>query len=183
MFATEERIVQAALGVVSRRGVRHLSMAEVSEAAEVSRTTLYRYFATKEKLLDRVAAYDLQRFSDGLDKALADGSSGAERTRALLDYAVGYINDHPARGLTESEPGFVIDYLRAMSPAVEAMVLGHLGTELAAAAPVVAGTLSIDQVVDVMMRLLASSWVLPERDRSHLVATMAWLLQPPPPAG
>ncbi|HEX4245169.1 MAG TPA: TetR/AcrR family transcriptional regulator, partial [Acidimicrobiales bacterium] len=113
MVATEERIVQAALGVVSRRGVRHLSMAEVSEAAGVARTTLYRYFATKEELLDRVAAYDLQRFSDGLDKALAEASSGPDRTRALLDYAVGYINDHPARGLTESEPSFVIDYLRA----------------------------------------------------------------------
>jgi AcrR family transcriptional regulator len=183
MIGTEERIVQAALRVVSRRGVRHLSMAEVSEAAEVSRTTLYRYFATKEKLLDSVAAYDLQRFSDGLDKALAQASSGPDRTRVLLAYAVGYINDHPARGLTESEPGFVIDYLRAMSPALEEMVVGHLGAELAAAAPVVAGTLSTDQVVDVLMRLLASSWVLPGRDRSHLVSTMEWLLQPPPPAG
>jgi len=182
MFGTEERIVRAALQVVSRRGVRHLSMAEVSEAAEVSRTTLYRYFATKEQLLDRVAAYDLQRFSDGLDKVLAEASSGAERTRVLLDFAVGYINDHPARGLTESEPGFVIDYLRAMSPAVEEMVLSHLRVELAQSAPVVAGTLSTDQVVDVLMRLLASSWVLPGRDRSHLVATMQWLLQPTPPA-
>jgi hypothetical protein len=47
----------------------------------------------------------------------------------------------------------------------------------------VTGTLSIDQVVDVLMRLLASNWVLPGRDRSHLVSTMEWLLQPPPPAG
>jgi AcrR family transcriptional regulator len=179
MSGTEERIVQAALRVVSRRGVRHLSMAEVSEAAEVSRTTLYRYFATKELLLDGVAAYDLQRFSEGLDKALAETSSGRERTRGLLDYTMGYINDHPARGLTESEPGFVIDYLRAMSPAVEEIVLRHLGAELAEAAPVVAGTLTTDQVVDVLMRLLASNWVLPGRDRSHVAATMEWLLQPP----
>ena len=83
MNGTEERIVQAALRVVSRRGVRHLSMAEVSEAAEVSRTTLYRYFATKEKLLDSVAAYDLQRFSDGLDKAQAHAPSGPDPDAAL----------------------------------------------------------------------------------------------------
>jgi hypothetical protein len=41
---------------------------------------------------------------------------------------------------------------------------------------VVAGALSPQQVVDVMMRLLTTSWVLPGRDRSHLVATMDWLL-------
>jgi AcrR family transcriptional regulator len=183
MTGTEERILQAALRVVSRRGVRYLSMAEVSEAAEVSRTTLYRYFATKEKLLDGVAAYDWQRFSDGLDKALAATTSGPERTRILLDYAVGYINDHPARELTESEPGFVIDYLRVMQPAVEEMLLGHLEAELAVAPPVVAGALSPQQVVDVMMRLLTTSWVLPGRDRSHLVATMDWLLHATMPAG
>jgi AcrR family transcriptional regulator len=183
MTGTEERILEAALGVVSRRGVRHLSMAEVSEAAEVSRTTLYRYFATKEQLLDAVASFDLQRFSDGLDKALAETSSGPERTRVLLDYAVGYINDHPARELTESEPGFVIAYLRAMQPAVEAMLLGHLGEELTSAPPVVAGALSAEQVMDVIMRLLTTGWVLPGRDRSHLVATMVWLVQGPCPAG
>ncbi|MGA7419402.1 MAG: TetR/AcrR family transcriptional regulator [Acidimicrobiales bacterium] len=182
MTGTEERILQAALRVVCRRGVRYLTMAEVSEAAEVSRTTLYRYFATKEQLLDGVAAYDWQHFSEGLDKALAEAASGPERTRVLLDYAVGYINDHPARELTESEPGFVIDYLRTMSPAVEAMLLGHLEEELASAPPVVAGALSAQQVVDIMARLLATSWVLPARDRSHLVATMDWLLDASPSA-
>jgi AcrR family transcriptional regulator len=182
MNGTEERILQAALRVVCRRGVRYLTMAEVSEASEVSRTTLYRYFATKEKLLDGVAAYDWQHFSEGLDKALAEAASGPERTRVLLDYAVGYINDHPARELTESEPGFVIDYLRTMSPAVEAMLLSHLEEELDSAPPVVAGVLSAQQAVDIMARLLATSWVLPARDRSHLVATMEWLLHASPPA-
>ncbi len=132
---------------------------------------------------DAVASFDLQRFSDGLDKALAETSSGPERTHVLLDYAVGYINDHPARELTESEPGFVIAYLRAMQPAVEAMLLGHLGEELTSAPPVVAGTLSAEQVLDVIMRLLTTGWVLPGRDRSHLVATMDWLLHGPSPAG
>ena len=113
MNGTEERIVQAALRVVSRRGVRPVH-GRGQRGRRGVRTTLYRYFATKEKLLDSVAAYDLQRFSDGLDKALAPAPSGPDRTRLLLDFAVGYINDHPARELTESEPGFVIDYLRAM---------------------------------------------------------------------
>ena len=86
--------------------------------------------------------------------------------------------------MTESEPGFVIDYLRAMSPAVEEMVVGHLGAELAGAAPVVSGTLSIDQVVDVLMRLLASSWRLAGAGPAHTSeVTMEWLLQPPTSAG
>ena len=38
---TEERILTAALGLIGRRGVRRLGMREISEAAGVSRGTLY----------------------------------------------------------------------------------------------------------------------------------------------
>ena len=60
---TEERILSAALRLLARRGVRRLGMQEVSEAAGVSRGTLYRYFPSKDHLLAAVAGFDEHRFS------------------------------------------------------------------------------------------------------------------------
>ena len=69
--STEERILTAGLELIGRRGVRRLGMRELAEAAGVSRGTLYRYFPSKEHVLAAAAAFDGQRFTDGLDAALA----------------------------------------------------------------------------------------------------------------
>ena len=46
-------------------------MQEVSEAAGVSRATLYRYFPSKDHLMDAVAVFDEHTFNEGLAVALA----------------------------------------------------------------------------------------------------------------
>ena len=67
---TEERIVSAALRLIGRRGVKRLGMQEISEAAGVSRGTLYRYFPSKVHVLVAAANYDERRFTDGLAAAV-----------------------------------------------------------------------------------------------------------------
>jgi AcrR family transcriptional regulator len=79
---TEERILSAALGLIGRRGVKRLGMQEVSEAAGVSRGTLYRYFPNRDRLLDGVAGYDEANFTRGLAAALAPVHEPAERLGA-----------------------------------------------------------------------------------------------------
>ena len=68
--STEERILSATLQLVGRRGMKRLGMQEVSEAAGVSRGTLYRYFPSKECLLDAVADFDERVFNQGLAAAV-----------------------------------------------------------------------------------------------------------------
>src|SRR5580698_9336501 len=99
---TEERILCATLRLLGRRGVKRLGMQEVSEAAGVSRATLYRYFPSKEHLLNAVAVFDEHRFSEGLAAALAASEDPAERMRAFVAFAFDYIRTHPARALFES---------------------------------------------------------------------------------
>ena len=55
--STEDRILRATLRLLGRRGVKRLGMQEVSEAAGVSRATLYRYFPSKDRLMDAVAIF------------------------------------------------------------------------------------------------------------------------------
>jgi len=49
--STRDRILDAAEACLRRRGIRHTTMAEVAEAAGISRTWLYRNFPNKETLL------------------------------------------------------------------------------------------------------------------------------------
>ena len=174
----EDRILRAALAVIGRRGVRRLAMGEVSDAAGISRTTLYRYFDNKESLLDAVARYDLDRFAAGLEEGLAGVEVGPERLDVVMRYVVDYIEGHPAAGLAESEPGFVIAYVQALLPELREILRKHLEGTLEEAGVVSAGVLEPDSLVDVLVRLQSTVWLVPAQERTHLVAAMRWLAAP-----
>src|SRR5580698_8935991 len=172
---TEERILVAALGLIGRRGVRRLGMREIAETAGVSRGTLYRYFPSKDHVL--AAAYDAQRFSDGIDDVLSTARSPEERITSFMAYAFEFIRTHPCRPLFESESGFVMSYLLDHLPSLRGELVLRLGDALDAVPAVAAGTLSRDQLADVIVRLFASSWIIPETDDASLVQSVNRILQ------
>src|SRR6202453_2642426 len=153
---TEERILTASLGLIGRRGVRRRGMREIAESAGLSRGTLYRYFPSKDHVLAAAAAYDAQRFSDGLDQVLAAARSPEERITAFMAYAFDFIRSHPCRPLFESESGFVMSYLLDHLPSLREELLRRLGDALDIVPAVAAGTLGKDQLADVVVRLFAS---------------------------
>jgi AcrR family transcriptional regulator len=175
--ATEERILSAALRLIGRRGVKRLGMQEVSEAAGVSRGTLYRYFPSKNQLLAAVAGFDEQRFSDGLAATLADRQDPTDRIESLVAFSFDYIRTHPARSLFESEPEFVLGYLLAHLPKLRTAVLDQLGDALDSVPSVASGSLSREQLVDIIVRLFASSWIIPETDDRTLVQSINGIVQ------
>jgi AcrR family transcriptional regulator len=174
---TEERILTAALELIGRRGVRRLGMGEIAEAAGVSRGTLYRYFPSKDHVLAAAAAYDGRRFSDGLDQVLADTRTPEERIAAFMAYSFDFIRSHPCRPLFESESGFVMSYLLDHVPSLRAELLLRLGDALDAVPAVAAGVLGREQLADVIVRLFASSWIIPESDDASLVLSVNRILQ------
>ena len=175
---TVERILGATLRLVGRRGVRRLGMQEVSEAAGVSRGTLYRYFPSKDHLMDAVAVFDEQQFSDGLAASLAAGRDPAEKIRLFVAFAFDYIRMHPARSLFESEPAFVLGYLLVHLPKLQSTLLEQLGDALDAAPAVASGSLSREQLADIVVRLFASSFIIPEPDDRALVQSVTGILLP-----
>jgi AcrR family transcriptional regulator len=174
---TEERILVAALGLIGRRGVRRLGMQEIAEAAGVSRGTLYRYFPSKEQVLTAAAAYDERRFSDGVDQLLAAARSPEERIGDFMAYAFAFIRAHPARSLFESEPGFVLSFLLDHLPALHDELVERLGDALDTVPAVARGDLDREQLADVIVRLFASSWIIPETDDASLVQSVNRILQ------
>jgi AcrR family transcriptional regulator len=175
---TEERILRATLRLVGRRGVKRLGMQEVSEAAGVSRATLYRYFPSKDRLMDAVAIFDERTFSEGVAASLAVVEDPSARIRTFVAFAFDYIRMHPARSLFETEPEFVLGYLLAHLPKLQAAFLAQLGDAVDAAPAVASGSLSREQLVDVVVRLFASSFIIPEPDDRALVQSVNGILLP-----
>lgn len=64
---TRERLKQAALDLFARRGFDDVTVDEIAEAADVSKSTLFRYYETKEDLLFA----DAVGHRDALVRALA----------------------------------------------------------------------------------------------------------------
>ncbi len=175
--ATEERILTASLSLIGRRGVRRLGMREIAETAGVSRGTLYRYFPSKDHVLAAAADYDAQRFSDGLDEVLAAALTAEDRITSFMGYAFDFIRSHPCRPLFESESGFVMGYLLDHLPSLRGELVLRLGDALDAVPVVAAGTLGREQLADVIVRLFASSWIIPESDDASLVQSVNRILQ------
>ncbi len=175
--ATEERILTAALGLIGRRGVRRLGMQEIAEAAGVSRGTLYRYFPSKGHVLMGAADYDERRFSVGLDQVLATVQVPEERIGAFMAYAFDFIRSHPCRPLFETESGFVISYLLDHLPSLRGELVLRLGDALDTVPAVASGAVAADDLVDVIVRLFASSWIIPESDEASLVQSLNRILQ------
>ncbi len=114
---TRERILDATLEALARSGPRKVSMSEVAAIAEVSRPTLYRWFPSKEALLDAFSRHELERFDDGLSAATA-GLDGAARVDAVLAFVVEYQSRSSLRRIVEVEPAHVIHELARLLPTI-----------------------------------------------------------------
>jgi AcrR family transcriptional regulator len=176
--ATEERIVSAALRLIGRRGVRRLSMQDISEAAGVSRGTLYRYFPNKDLVIAAAAAYDETRFAAGLAEALTSSPDPLERIRAFIAFSFDYIRTHESRTLFETEPEFVLGYLLDYLPRMREAIVHELGEALDVIPVLASGETTREQLADVIVRLFASSWLIAESDERMLVHTINHILLP-----
>lgn len=162
---TRERILDGALLAIARHGLAKLGMRDVSVAAGVSRGTLYRYFPGREELLQDLAAVERERFQRRVGEALAAAPPNAARLEVALQHVAGYVRAHPAiRRVIETEPAFVLGYLRAEFPALRAATGQLLAPLLAETQPVRAGVATTEQLVDWLTRVMISAVLIPDPD-------------------
>jgi hypothetical protein len=109
---------------------------------------------------------------------LAAVEGRSERIRAFVEFAFDYIRTHPARDLFASEPEFVLGYLLRHLPKLQHAFLAQMGDAVDAAPAVASGRLTREQLVDVVVRLFASSFIIPEPDDRALVQSVNGLLLP-----
>jgi AcrR family transcriptional regulator len=108
-----QRILDGAMAALSRRGATQLSMTDVCDAAGISRATLYRYFSNKQDLLTAVGEHVSRNFIDGIQAAIAQSDTPADRLRLVLEFFIRYTAQVKSDRMLEIEPTFVLHFLQS----------------------------------------------------------------------
>ncbi|MBU9763420.1 TetR/AcrR family transcriptional regulator [Mycobacterium sp. TNTM28] len=153
------RILVATAEVLERRGVTKLSMSEVAVQAGISRMTLYRFFPSKEHLINEYTNWETDRLEAGLAMATA-GLRGVDRVDATLKFLVDYQTSYSGLRMIDIEPGHVIARMSALMPTLKsrlAAILSGDDAELAAGA---------------VMRIIVSHYVVSGDDADEFLAQL-----------
>lgn len=100
-----DRILDAAQRLVFRTGARKLSLSDVATRAGVSRPTIYRYFASKEELVDALGKRERRRLNAAMNQAMS-GVVGVARLEAAVDVVATFVEAQPPGRLLDLEPVF-----------------------------------------------------------------------------
>ena len=110
-----DRILDAAQRLVFRAGARKMSLSDVATLAAVSRPTIYRYFVSKEELIDALGKRERRRFDTAMDKAMS-GVVGVARLEAAVDVIATFVEHQPPGRLLDLEPGFAHEQMAQALP-------------------------------------------------------------------
>lgn len=89
-----QELVLAAVAAIEEHGP-DAGIAQVAEAAGVSKPVLYRYFDDKQDLHDRVVVWAANQVVAGIAPALNAGGTVRERIGAAVDAYLGLLTEHP----------------------------------------------------------------------------------------
>lgn len=116
------RILDATLEALSRKGLNSLSMTDVCRFAGVARGTLYRYFPSKDALLESLGQRTRQLTSEGLKEASKGATNGKDALIGIINFLKGFAEESKARETLEIEPMFFIEFLARNLPSYTKLV-------------------------------------------------------------
>jgi len=88
MSEREHQILEAAIAVFSRYGVRKATMGDIAEQAGTSRQTLYARYSNKAEIIDAVMRLITDRVVGQVSEAWVEAGSISEKLDIFLDFAI-----------------------------------------------------------------------------------------------
>jgi AcrR family transcriptional regulator len=110
-----DRILDATRRLVFRTGARRMSLSDVATLSGVSRPTIYRYFASKEELIDALGKRERRRLDAAMDTAMS-GVVGVARLEAAIDVIATFVEAQPPGRLLDLEPAFAHEQMALALP-------------------------------------------------------------------
>jgi TetR/AcrR family transcriptional regulator, repressor for uid operon len=153
-----DRVAAAALDEFAEHGIRRTSMEDVARRAGVSRMTVFRRFASKQRLVEVVIAREVHRGMQELDLLWEGAETLEDRLVAGFEFAGRYVRGHPLFDrLLRSEPEVLLPPLTLDGGPVlklyRSLIADRLQAEVNAGR---AATADIDSVAEVIARLAIS---------------------------
>ncbi|MEV0317627.1 TetR/AcrR family transcriptional regulator [Streptomyces sp. NPDC050658] len=121
---TASRIWRAAVDLCSERGFDHVSVAEIAEAAEVSKMTVFNYFGTKEGVI----VSPMEEHVGDPARAVRERKPGDSAVTAVREAFLAQIAGHdPAVGLSGDPRALKVRQLISDTPTLaHRMVVFHM---------------------------------------------------------
>lgn len=153
-----DQVAAAALEEFAEHGIRRTSMEDIARRAGVSRMTVFRRFASKQRLVEIVIAREVNRGMQELDLLWEGAETLEDRLVAGFEFAGRYVSDHPLFDrLLRSEPDVLLPPLTFDGGPVLALYRSLIANRLQAEVKAGrAATSDIDSVAEVIARLAIS---------------------------
>jgi TetR/AcrR family transcriptional regulator, repressor for uid operon len=153
-----DRVATAALEEFAEHGIRRTSMEDIARRAGVSRMTVFRRFASKQRLVEVVIAREVHRGMQELDLLWERAETLEDRLVAGFEFAGRYVRGHPLFDrLLRSEPDVLLPPLTLDGGPVlklyRSLIANRLQAEVNAGR---AATTDLDGVAEVTARLAIS---------------------------
>jgi AcrR family transcriptional regulator len=158
-----DRILDAAQRLVFRTGARRMSLSDVATLARVSRPTIYRYFVSKEDLIDALGKRERRRLDEAMDNAMS-GVAGVARLEAAVDVIATFVEAQPPGRLLDLESRFAHEQMAQALP----MLTGGLVPVLQRCAREGAFATAADpgDLAGAIARTAMSHYIFPDTDRA-----------------
>ncbi|MDQ6698099.1 MAG: TetR/AcrR family transcriptional regulator [Actinomycetota bacterium] len=167
-----ESILAATRRVIAERGPERFTMSAIAETAGVSRPTLYRWFPTKDELLEALTVYEEHHFNQRLRAVIEAQTSRGRRLDAALRCLVTYLDGLMGPDPIGADPAFAIQSLAASLAPQTASFVALVGDALDAVPGVRLGHLTREQAGELFLRLAYSHYLVPHPDPEMLLANI-----------
>ena len=176
MTATSvDAILAATRRVIAERGPERFTMSAIAATAGVSRPTLYRWFPTKDALLEALTTYEEHLFTARLESVIDAQRTPGRRLDAALRCLVTYLDGLMGPDPIGADPGFAIQSLaRSLAPQTAAFVR-LLGDAFDTVPAVRLGHVTREQAAELILRLAYSHYLVPHPDPELLLANLRGL--------
>lgn len=86
------KIISAAKELFDQRGLENVTFGDIAEAVDMSRSTIFNYFATKEELIEAMLRREVEQLAEHAER---EEESGKEFILSLLDCLTDNMCQHP----------------------------------------------------------------------------------------
>lgn len=167
---TRERILEAAFNAVCLYGLGRLSLEDVAREAELSRQTVYRYFGSRQILIEAVVLREEEKFIERILAATDTHRDVRPALEAAILAALQAAREHPLLDrLLETEPDKVLPLLMTGDGPVLPAARTALEELFARRLPHLSAATAW-RVADATTRLFISYAINPPEDDSESVA-------------
>jgi AcrR family transcriptional regulator len=167
-----DAILAATRRVIAERGPGRFTMSAIAAAARVSRPTLYKWFPTRDELLEALTVYEEQLFDTRLHAVIDAERTPTRRLDAALRLLVTYLDGLMGPDPIGADPGFAIQSLAGSLGPQTASFVRLLGDAFEAVPAVRLGHLSREQAAELFLRLAYSHYLVPHPDPEVLLANL-----------